>query len=137
MTMDNIDFIGRGWMFPVRVSKRGGLMLTSGAEEINASLRMILSTAPGERVMRPDFGCRIWDLLFAPVDANTLGQMVQTVTEAVERWEPRIDLREVEPVPDPEDPSVVHILLTYVLKNTNDRRNLVFPFYTIPREDAS
>ncbi|MEX0761909.1 MAG: GPW/gp25 family protein [Dehalococcoidia bacterium] len=137
MTADNVDFIGRGWMFPVRVSKRGGLMLTSGVEEINASLRMILSTAPGERVMRPDFGCRIWDLLFAPVDANTLGQMVQTVTEAVERWEPRIELQEVEPVPDPEDASVVHILLTYVLKNTNDRRNLVFPFYTIPREDSS
>jgi phage baseplate assembly protein W len=131
---DVSDFIGRGWSFPVRFTARGGIALTSGTEEVDAALRMILSTAQGERVMRPEFGCRIWDLLFHPVDANTIGQMEQAVRDAVGQWEPRIDLEDVRAVPDDEDVGLVRIEIAYRLRATNDRRNLVYPFYIIPKE---
>ncbi|MEI7926343.1 MAG: GPW/gp25 family protein [Chloroflexota bacterium] len=131
---DVSDFIGRGWTFPVRFTARGGIALTSGTEEVDAALRMILSTAPGERVMRPEFGCRIWDLLFHPLDANTIGQMEQSVRDAVGQWEPRIDLEDVRAVPDEEDVGLVRIEIAYRLRATNDRRNLVYPFYVIPKE---
>ena len=131
---DVSDFIGRGWTFPVRLTARGGIALTSGTEEVDAALRMILSTAPGERVMRPEFGCRIWDLLFHPLDANTIGQMEQAVRDAVGQWEPRIDLEDVRAVPDDEDVGLVHIEIAYRLRATNDRRNLVYPFYVIPKD---
>jgi phage baseplate assembly protein W len=127
-----VDFVGRGWAFPLQVGPRGGIAMMSGPEEIESAIRIILSTAPGERVMRPEFGCGIWDLLFAPVEPNVLGLMAQTVREAIARWEPRIELEEVQASPDPANPEVVSIGLTYSIKATNDRRNLVFPFYVIP-----
>jgi uncharacterized protein len=130
------DFVGSGWSFPLRVGPRGGIALASGTEELNASLCLIIATAPGERVMRPDFGCAIWDLIFAPTDANTLGLMAQAVRQAVGRWEPRVELEEVTARPDPEDSSRVLIDLSYMVRSTNDRRNLVYPFYVIPKETA-
>jgi len=131
---DVSDFIGRGWTFPVRLTARGGIALTSGTDEVDSALRMILSTALGERVMRPEFGCRIWDLLFHPLDANTIGQMEQAVRDAVSQWEPRVDLEGVRAVPDEDDVGLVHIEIAYRLQATNDRRNLVYPFYVIPKE---
>ncbi len=129
-------FVGRGIRFPMGVDHRGGIALTSGPEDLDCSLRVILSTAPGERVMRPEFGCRIWDLLFEPVNANTLGLMAQATREAVAQWEPRVELEEVEVVPDPRAPELVRIAVTYRVRDTNDRRNLVYPFYVIPREEG-
>jgi phage baseplate assembly protein W len=128
------DFIGRGWSFPVQLNARGGILLATGADEINASLRMILGTAPGERVMRPTFGCRIWDLLYQSIDANTIGQIETATREAIQQWEPRIDLVEVNAVPDTEHDGLVNVEVTYLMRPTNDRRNLVYPFYVIPRE---
>jgi phage baseplate assembly protein W len=133
----NGDFVGSGWAFPLRVGPRGGIALATGPDELNSALRVILSTAPGERVMRPAFGCAIWDLLFAPNDANTLGLMAQAVRQALGRWEPRVELDEVAARTDPEDPSRVLIDVTYVVRATNDRRNLVYPFYVIPKEQPS
>ncbi len=129
------DFIGRGWAFPVRVAGGGGIVLAHGSEELDGALRMILATAPGERVMRPEFGCAIWDQLFDPTDANSLGFMAQAVREAIGRWEPRVEVEDVATEVDPADPTRVDIDVTYVVKATNDRRNLVYPFYVIPRED--
>ncbi len=137
MTNDVSDFIGRGWSFPVQMNARGGILLNTGVDEINASLRMIIGTAQGERVMRPQFGCRIWDLLFQPIDANTIGQIEVAVREAIQQWEPRIDLVEVKPVPDPEHDGLVNVEISYVMRPTNDTRNLVFPFYVIPRDGES
>lgn len=134
--MNAADFIGRGWAFPVRVSGRGGIALAHGGDEVDGALRMILSTAPGERVMRPEFGCAIWDQLFGGTDAGSLGQMAQAVRDAVGRWEPRVELIEVQAEPDPDEPGCVRIVLSYLVRATNDRRNLVFPFYVIPREEA-
>lgn len=129
-------FVGRGFRFPMGVDHRGGIALTMGAEDLDCSLRVILATAPSERVMRPQFGCRIWDLLFEPVNANTLGLMAQAVREAVAQWEPRVELESVEVEPDGDDASLVRIGLTYRVRATNDRRNLVYPFYVIPREES-
>src|SRR5690606_31200972 len=88
------DFVGRGISFPLRVDQSGAIALTSGTSDIDSSLRMILTTAPGERVMRPFFGCRIWELLFEPINANTMGMMREAVREAVGRWEPRVTLED-------------------------------------------
>ncbi len=131
------DFIGRGILFPLRVDQSGGIALGSGTDDIDASIRMAIITAPGERVMRPQFGCRIWDLLFEPINANTLGLMAEAVRETVSQWEPRVTLEDVVVEPDPTSPARVLIDLRYRVRTTNDRRNLVFPFYVIPRESEA
>jgi hypothetical protein len=136
-TPPNGDFIGAGWAFPAHVDPRGGVALVRGTDELDASLRMILETAPGERVMRPDFGCRIWEHMFDATDPTTLGLMAQAVRDAVVRWEPRVDLEDVTVRVVPDDPSVVRIDVAYRVRSTNDRRNLVHPFYMIPREEPT
>ena len=86
--------------------------------------------------MRPEFGCGIWDLLFAPVNDNTLGLMAESTRDAIGQWEPRVTLEDVQVTPHPADAAVVMIAVTYRVKVTNDRRNLVYPFYVIPEEQA-
>ena len=113
----------------------GSLSLTRGAEDLDRSLRVVLLTAPGERLMRPEFGCRIWDLLFEPVTANLIGLIAEAVRDALAQWEPRVEVEAVEPVQDGDDPGLVRIQITYRVRATNDRRNLVYPFYVIPREE--
>jgi uncharacterized protein len=129
------SFVGRGFSFPMGVSTDGGLRMTRGPEDLDASMRVILSTAPSERLMRPQFGCRIWDLVFEPVNFNTLGQMAEAAGEAIAQWEPRVDVLGIECVPDAGDAYLVNIDIAYKVRATNDRRNLVYPFYVIPRED--
>ena len=131
------DLIGSGWSFPVRLTPGGSVRLVSGAEEIEAAVRMILTTAPGERVMRPDFGCAMWEQVFAPVNPNTLGLIEQSVREALARWEPRITLDNVTARPDDNDNAIVQIDIEYHVRATNDHRNLVFPFYVIPHEEPA
>jgi len=130
------DLIGSGWAFPAELTPGGSVRLVTGAEEIDGSLRMILTTAPGERVMRPDFGCAMWEQVFAPVNSNTLGLIEQNVREALTRWEPRITLDSVEAIPE-DGGSVVRIEIGYRVLATNDYRNLVFPFYVIPHEEPA
>jgi uncharacterized protein len=129
------SFVGRGFSFPMGINTDGGIRMTRGPEDLDASMRVILSTAPGERLMRPQFGCRIWDLIFEPVNFNTLGQMAEAAGDAIAQWEPRVDVLGIECVPDSLDPYLVNIDITYKVRATNDRRNLVYPFYVIPRED--
>jgi len=130
------DFIGNGWAFPAAINRNGSVRLVTGTEEVDAAIRMILSTVPGERVMRPDFGCSMWEQLFAPLTATTLGLIEQAVREALERWEPRIELESVEAAGE-QSTGTVHITVAYRVKSTNDVRNLVFPFYTIPTEEPA
>ena len=134
---DAANFVGKGISFPMRVDQSGALALTSGSADIDGSLRMVLMTAPGERLMRPQFGCRIWDLLFEPINANTIGLMGEAVRDAVSQWEPRVDLEDVLIEPDDRDSARVMIQLKYRVRTTNDRRNLVYPFYVIPQEGES
>lgn len=129
------DFIGRGIMWPMRVDQSGSIALTAGADDLDSSMRIVLATAPGERVMRPRFGCAIWDLLFEPVNANTMGLMAVAVREAIGQWEPRVEVLDVQIVPDVTTDGRVHIEIDYRVKATNDRRNLVYPFYVIPIEE--
>lgn len=133
-TADTNTFIGRGFAFPMRVDSTGSIAMVSGPEDVDRSIVMILSTAKGERLMRPQFGCTIWDQVFDPINANTLGQMAQAVRESLSQWEPRVQVEEVVASPDVDADGKVAIAITYRIKATNDRRNLVYPFYVIPRE---
>jgi len=132
---NSADFIGRGIMFPMRVDQSGSIALTAGADDLASSIHMVLATAPGERLMRPKFGCRIWELMFEPINANTIGLMGVAVRESLGQWEPRIDVEDVDVVPDDSADGRVNIRVTYRVRSSNDHRNLVFPFYTIPKED--
>ena len=128
------SFVGRGIAFPLRIDADGSLALTEGADDIEKAMSVILSTAIGERPMRPEFGCRIWDLLFEPINANTLGLMEDAVREALSRWEPRATVEDVTITPEARGLGAVDIDIAYVIRSTNDRRNLVHPFYLIPGE---
>ena len=133
-----MDFIGRGLSFPVRTDATGSVALVDGDREIVESIRLILATAPGERPMRPEFGCAIHDLVFAPADSTTAGQIAYEVRMSLERWEPRIDLTDVVVDFAEADNGTLLIDIRYTLRNTNDPRNLVFPFYVIPpHEDGA
>ena len=134
-TRDASTFIGRGIAFPMQVDHTGSIAMVSGARDIDRSIVMVLSTAKGERLMRPEFGCAIWDQLFEPINANTLGLMAQGVRDAIGQWEPRVDLEDVTTEADESGNGRVRISITYRVRATNDRRNLVYPFYTIPGED--
>jgi uncharacterized protein len=131
------DFIGAGWTFPVRTDATGSIALVRGEREVAESIRLILGTAPGERPMRPEFGCAIHDLVFAPADAQTAGQLAGEVRLALERWEPRIELDDVLVHFDHVDEGVLLIDIRYALRGDNDPRNLVFPFYVIPSHDEA
>ena len=126
--------IGRGWHFPPTLDERGTVALVSDDDEIKQSIHIILSTAPGQRVMRPDFGCRIHELVFAPNNATTAGMATQYVTEALGRWEPRIELQQVDVAPDPSNPARLAISIEYRISATHSNRSLVYPFYLIPEE---
>lgn len=126
----NREFIGRGLTFPLQVNTQGGLALTRGPAEIEQSMRVILETAPGERVMRPEFGCRAWELMFAPRNAFTEATLIEYVEEALAIWEPRIEVSAVEVIDDPSyDDSVLLVEIRYRVKNTHEERSLVYPFY--------
>lgn len=129
------DIIGIGFAFPMGVDARGGIRMSRAAFDVNEAIRLILGTAKGERRMRPEFGCAIHEYVFAPMDATTTGLIRYHVTDALERWEPRIQLDEVAVAPDPVQEGVLLIEISYTLRSTGDRRNLVYPFYTIPEED--
>ena len=128
------DFIGRGWAFPIRIDANGGIALVGREREIAEAIRLIVSTTPGERPMRPEFGCRIHDFVFAPADAMTAAAISDEVTRAVTMWEHRVDVERVDVLQAPDDQTVFYIDIHYRLKATNSQYNLVFPFYVIPGE---
>jgi phage baseplate assembly protein W len=136
-TRYDASFVGRGFSWPLEVDHTGSIRLTDGVPDLDRSIRIVLMTAPGERVMRPQFGCRIWELLFEPVTANLLGLIAVAVRDALAQWEPRVEVDDVVPTPDPRDPSLVHIAISYTVRDTNDKRNLVYPFYVIPHDAES
>lgn len=133
--MANNDFIGAGWAFPLRTDSAGGIALVTREREIEESIRLILGTAYGERPMRPEFGCGIHDEIFGLADAATFGRIAADVRRSLRRWEPRINVRDVEVTPDSQDQSTLYIDIRYTIGSANDPRNLVFPFYVIPAEE--
>ena len=109
--------------------------MVQGKEDIEESIKIILSTPKGERIMRPEFGSSIHEFVFAPNNATTAGLLAYHVRDALLRWEPRIEINEIDVQPDLVDRSYVRINIKYVVKATNDERNLVYPFYLIPKEE--
>jgi uncharacterized protein len=132
----NHDIIGIGWAFPPHIDPQGGLALTNQRSELDQAILIILSTAPGQRVMRPTFGCRLHELVFAPNNAYTAAQARRYVEEAIGMWEPRITVHRVDVRPDPQENSRLLIEIDYEIKATHDRRSLVHPFYLIPGEES-
>lgn len=129
------DFTGRGWAFPVRPDLRNRIELVSGSEAIERAMRLILLTVRGERVMRPEFGSDLHELVFAENNATTAGLADYHVRRALGRWEPRIDVEDVTVSWAGAERGAMSIDIAYRIKATNDRRNLVFPFYAIPHEE--
>jgi uncharacterized protein len=129
------DFIGSGWAFPMRVNARGGMELSRAEQDVDESILIILSTPLGQRRMRPNFGCAVHDLAFAPNTPTTHGLIRHYVLEALALWEPRVDVQDVTVYPDPDEPARLLVEIAYTLRATNDRRNLVYPFYIIPSEE--
>lgn len=123
------SFLGKGWKYPVIVDRTGGVGQSVNEELVRESILIILGTAPGERVMRPLFGCEIHELLFAPNNINTAGLAAHYVVEALEKWEPRIEEVRAEAVPDTAEPNKLLIDIHYRVRGANVLRNLVYPFY--------
>lgn len=127
------NLIGAGWAFPPE-QDRGRVELVSGDEEIVQAIRIILETPVGARVMRPEFGSRLHELVFAPINASTIAAARRHVEYALGYWEPRIDVTSVDVQPHPDWPEVLVITIGYTIRATYDERSLVVPFYTIPGE---
>jgi Bacteriophage baseplate protein W len=127
------SIIGRRWAFPPRLSDRNHFGLVEDDAAIRQSIHIIVNTVPGERVMRPQFGCEIHSLIFWPANFQTAALAERYVREALERWEPRINLREVEVTPGGSVYGELFIRVLYEIKGQHDPRSLVFPFYLNPQ----
>ncbi|MFJ5111611.1 GPW/gp25 family protein [Streptomyces sp. NPDC088551] len=131
------DFIGTGWAFPLGVGDHRSVRTVTGTALLEQSMRLILTTYPGERPMRPHFGSRLRDYVFAGTDPVTLDEVGREVTAALTACEPRVTVRSVLAAPDPDEPSLMNIAITYEVKGSNDHRNMVFPFYTLPDDEPA
>src|ERR1700730_2161388 len=124
------DFLGRGWAMPIALDPRPGhVAYTQYEDDIRQSILIILETAPGERVMRPNFGCGIHEMVFTALDSTTMQQIRSTVTEALRRCEARIDVLNVTVDEAANSEGELLIELEYRVRKTNQVGNLVFPFY--------
>lgn len=129
MTDDERPYLGRGWAFPVRIGYGGDIATAAAEDDVHQAIRIILETAPGERVMRPDFGVGLRRLLFLPVTRSMLATVRYRIEQALLVWEPRIRVHDVDMRPDPQQPGVVQIDIQYRVRATNAVGNLVYPFY--------
>lgn len=132
-TRSDLDrtYLGTGWSFPLRMSVQGSVQLSALEQSVEESIWIILRTEIGERVYRPTFGSRLSELMFAPLNTQTLLLLRLYVEEALEMWEPRIQVQSVLTDPDPVR-GRVDITITYRLKASHDLRSLVYPFYLLP-----
>ena len=129
------EIIGSGLAFPLQVDRRGGIALARDETDIEQAIELILATAPGERPMRPEFGCGVHDFVFDSIDASTVGRMELAIRDALDRWEPRVVVETVEFGLDEVADGRLIIDIGYRVRATNTMRNLVYPFYVIPAEE--
>jgi Bacteriophage baseplate protein W len=129
------EIIGSGLAFPLQVDRRGGIALARDETDIEQAIELILGTAPGERPMRPEFGCGVHDFVFDSIDATTVGKMELAIRDALDRWEPRVFVETVEFNLDEVADGRLIIDIGYRVRATNTMRNLVYPFYVIPAEE--
>ena len=125
------DYLGRGWVFPLQVNLQGSVQLNSDLPNVEDCIRLILGTRLGERVYRPEFGSRLSELVFAPMNTQTLLLIRLYVEEALEMWEPRIIIDGIYTEPDPTK-GRVDIIIQYHPKDSYDSQSMVYPFYLLP-----
>ncbi len=123
------DFLGTGWHYPVELDDQGRLLYSAGEAKVQESILIILGTALGERVMRPDFGSRLRELVFAPLDTSTKSLVAHYVTQALVTWEPRIDVLSVDVSDEEALEGKLLVNVQYNVRATNSTFNLVYPFY--------
>jgi phage baseplate assembly protein W len=131
------DQLGSGLAFPLGVDQRGAIALAEGETDIAQAISIILATAPGERPMRPEFGCAVHDHVFDVLDASAFGAIESAVRQAIERWEPRATVMAVDFDLDQQSEGCLNIVLTYEIPDVPGVRNLVHPFYVIPEEEGA
>ncbi len=134
-TFDEKAFLGRGWAFPFLLDENGEVEMASDEEDIRQSVQIILGTAQGERVMRPDFGAGLQTLVFEPISTTTKALLRHRVEEALITWEPRIDNITAEVTAEPRQGRLM-IEIRYRIRATNTFYNLVYPFYLMEGETA-
>jgi phage baseplate assembly protein W len=123
-------FLGRGWKFPIQVDETTGrIMMSEFEEDIAESIRIIIGTAKGERVMRPSFGSGIQKFLFGLADSTTMNSLKSDVKESIIEWESRVDDIEVEAELDRNESGRLLVTVKYKVRSTNNMHNLVFPYY--------
>jgi phage baseplate assembly protein W len=123
------DFLGVGWKFPLQVTPSGKIAQARHEQRIEEAIYLILSTAKGERVMLPDFGCGIHNLVFAPNNSLTISSVVHYVRQALVAYEPRVDVLDISAETAPEQPNLLLIRIDYRIRANNAIGNLVYPFY--------
>src|ERR1041385_6486358 len=123
------DFLGRGWTFPTGVDTTGRIALSEYEEDIREALRIILLTSKGERLMRPDFGAGLHDFVFDTMSATNIGRVQAAVTDALVKWEPRVEVLGVKVEPEQGELGKLLVDIASKVRATNNRFNLVFPFY--------
>jgi len=122
-------FLGMGWKFPLQVTPSGGIATSAEEDRIEESIFLILATAPGERLMLPDFGCGIHDLVFSPNDTGTISKIIDLVRRALTTYEPRIDVLDVSAETSSGQPNLLLIRVDYRIRDNNSMKNLVYPFF--------
>ncbi|WP_406631332.1 GPW/gp25 family protein [Amycolatopsis sp. WGS_07] len=127
--MTSPEFLGTGWRFPILPDEAGRLGYAVGEQSVEHCLRALLLTATGERVMRPDFGTRAQESVFAPGSVQSLRDLEHSIAAAVRTYEPRVELDEVRAETDPAEESRVTVSVVYRIRSSNTKANLVFPFY--------
>ena len=123
-----LDFLGTGWRFPPSLGD-GEIALAAGPEDVREAVLLILQTDPGERVMRPDYGCGLRSLAFEPINTGTLALARHRIEEGLTTWEPRIDVDEVVVSADDAESGKLVAEIRYRVRSTNTFYNLVYPFY--------
>jgi phage baseplate assembly protein W len=127
--VNDAGFLGRGWVFPIVTDRAGRISFVEGKDVIPQAIKIILGTSPGERVMRPEFGCGIWELVMEPNTAQLHGRVQTRVRDALVRWEPRIDVLDVRVESPPEQKNVLLIRIDYRIRANNAAYNLCYPFF--------
>jgi phage baseplate assembly protein W len=123
------EFLGKGWRFPVNVDARGEIYMSEYEQDIKEAIWIILTTSKGERVMRSDFGCGIHDYVFTVINTTTLSLIEDSVREALVLWEPRIEVLAVDISREKINEGQLLVSIDYRVRTTNNRFNLVYPFY--------
>jgi len=130
--MENQGFLGSGWSFPPKFDKYSkSVVMDKGEVDIENSIRIILGTYPGERLMNPNFGCAVKRMNFENLDKGNVTRIQEIVGNALVQFEPRVKFQSIEIISQDEQEGLIVLQLNYTIISTNTRHNIVFPYYLI------